>query len=111
MKGLEKIGFGTIIAAAATIAAGLTYAAKEYSDKDVEMSNKSIEMRKKLEEYEQREEEAKERAEREQAKRIAELERKAEMFDKIEARKQAALEARIQELEEELAKGKKTTSK
>lgn len=111
MGALEKIGFGTIVATAATIAAGLTYAVKECSDTSAEHAAKTIEMQRKIDDYERREEEAKRQAADEQAARIAELERKAAKYDELQSRKQAALEARIQELEEEITKAKKTTAK
>lgn len=101
MKALEKIGFGTVVAAAASIAGALTFVVKEINDNNEESFNKNRELQKKVDEYERRDEEN-------QRKRLAELERKAAKYDEITKIRETEFTAKMKEIEDEIAKRKNT---
>ena len=101
MRGLEKIGLGALMAVAATVAAGVTSYAKDYTNDAAAESTKLRDLERKIDDYERREAEAKQREEERRAKYISELAGKAAKYDmaekareeaRIEAQRQAALE-------------------
>lgn len=108
MRGLEKIGISALMAVAATVAAGVTSYAKDYSNDAAAESTKLRDLEAKLRDYERREAEAKQREEERRAKYISELECKAVKYDMAEKAREEELQARINDLEEMLKNEKKS---
>ena len=103
MRGLEKIGLVTLMAAAASTAAAVTSYAKDYNNDAAKLRD----LEAKLKDYERREAEAKQCEEERRAKYISELERKAAKYDMTEKVREEELQARIRDLEEKLKNEKK----
>lgn len=108
MRGLEKIGLVTLMAAAASAAAAVTSIAKDYTNDAAEESTKLRDLERKVNDYERREAEAKQREEERHAKYISELECKAAKYDMAEKAREEELQARIRDLEEMLKNEKKS---
>ena len=107
MRGLEKIGLVTLMAAAASAAAAVTSCAKDYTSSAEKESDRLRDLEAKLKDYERREAEAKQCEEERRAKYISELERKAAKYDMTEKVREEELQARIRDLEEKLKNEKK----